>query len=114
MGAIAAPNRTAVRGGTRLPPRRRCRGDGRQRAFEQSAAGHLLDPEKARDFTPFRVTERVQQRVWGSLGDYDRLPHAGRITGPTLVVHGREDPIPPPSSGALVAAMPDAWPAVPE
>ncbi len=80
----------------------------RQRAFELSVAGYFHDPDRARDLTPFRVTGRVQQSVWESLGDYDLLPHAGRITCPTFVVHGREDPIPLASSEALVAAMPDA------
>lgn len=80
----------------------------RQRAFELSVAGYFFDPTKAHDLTPFRVTGRVQQSVWESLGDYDLLPHAGRITCPTFVVHGREDPIPLASSEALVRAMPVA------
>ncbi len=80
----------------------------RQRAFELSVAGYFFDPEKARDLTPFRVAGRVQQSVWESLGDFDLLPHVGRIACPTLVVHGREDPIPLASSEALVAALPDA------
>jgi pimeloyl-ACP methyl ester carboxylesterase len=50
----------------------------------------------------------VQQSVWESLGPFDLAPHLGAITCPTLVVHGREDPIPLASSDALVAAIPGA------
>ena len=80
----------------------------RQRAFELSVAGYFFDPAKARDLTPFRVTGRVQQGVWESLGDYDLLPHLGRVACPTFVAHGREDPIPLASSEALGAAVPGA------
>ncbi len=77
----------------------------RQRAFELSVAGYFFDPRAARDLTPFRVTGRVQQQVWESLGDYDlsdRLPTLATI--PTLIVHGEDDPIPIESSRAIAAA----------
>ena len=77
----------------------------RQRAFELSVAGYFFDPDKARDLTPFRVTGRVQQSVWESLGDYDLLPHLGRVACPVFVAHGREDPIPLASSEALAGAV---------
>jgi proline iminopeptidase len=80
----------------------------RQRAFELSVAGYFFDPAASHDLTPFRVTGRVQQSVWDSLGDYDLAPELRRVTCPTLVVHGREDPIPLASSEAAVAALPDA------
>ena len=80
----------------------------RQRAFELSVAGYFHDPARARDLTPFRVTGRVQQSVWESLGDFDLAPHLGAVSAPTLVVHGREDPIPLASSEAIVAAIPGA------
>ncbi len=80
----------------------------RQRAFELSVAGYFHDPERARDLTPFRVTGRVQQSVWESLGDFDLVPHLAAVTCPTLVVHGRQDPIPLASSEALTAAVPGA------
>ncbi len=80
----------------------------RQRAFELSVAGYFFDPARAHDLTPFRVTGRVQQSVWESLGDYDLVPHLGRIACPTFVAHGREDPIPLGSSEALVTAVPGA------
>ncbi|MDQ3518975.1 MAG: alpha/beta hydrolase, partial [Gemmatimonadota bacterium] len=40
----------------------------RQRGFELSVAGFFADPARARDLTPFKVTGRVQQSVWESLG----------------------------------------------
>src|SRR5579885_2861901 len=43
----------------------------RQRTFELSVAGYFADPTAAHDLTPFRVTGRVQQSVWDSLGDFD-------------------------------------------
>lgn len=79
-----------------------------QRTFELAVAGYFHDPALARDLTPFRVTGRVQQQVWESLGDYDLVPRLGAVRAPTLVVHGRQDPIPLASSEALVAALPDA------
>jgi len=81
----------------------------RQRAFELSVAGYFADPERARDLTPFRVVGRVQQQVWESLGDFDLVRDAaaarlGRSTT-SLVVHGREDPIPLASSEAGARAL---------
>lgn len=72
----------------------------RQRSFELSVAGYFADPESAHDLTPFRVMSRVQQSVWDSLGDYD-LAADGSLAAiriPTLIVHGRQDPIPLASS----------------
>ena len=70
----------------------------RQATFELSVAGYFAHPENAKDLTPFRVMARTQQSVWESLGDYDLVPQLGKITCPTLVVHGRDDPIPVESS----------------
>lgn len=79
----------------------------RQRAFELSVAGYFADPTAAHDLTPFRVTGRVQQSIWESLGDYDLLApgQLDSIHVPTLIVHGREDPIPLASSEAATRAM---------
>jgi proline iminopeptidase len=82
----------------------------RQRTFELSVAGYFAHPESTHDLTPFRVTGRVQQTVWESLGDFDLLA-PGRldsVTIPTLIVHGREDPIPLASSKAAANMMPNA------
>lgn len=77
----------------------------RQRNFELSVAGYFAHPENARNLTPFRVTGRVQQSVWESLGDYDLIPRLGSITCSTLFVHGRDDPIPVESSLEGARAM---------
>lgn len=79
----------------------------RQRSFELSVAGYFADPASARDLTPFRVMSRAQQSVWESLGDYD-LPADGSLAAirlPTLIVHGRQDPIPLASSERAAQAM---------
>ena len=77
----------------------------RQRAFEVSVAGYFADPTRARDLTPFRVTGRVQQSIWQSLGDYDLTHSLESVHLPTLVVHGRQDPIPLASSEAAARAL---------
>ncbi len=69
----------------------------RQRAFELSVAGYFRDPEKARDLTPFRVTGRTQQAVWESVTQADlrnELTELCELSIPSLVIHGRHDPIP--------------------
>ena len=80
----------------------------RQRSFELSVAGYFHDPAATRDLTPFRVTGRVQQSIWESLGDFDLLPLLSHVACPTLLVHAREDPIPLASSEAAAAAIPGA------
>jgi proline iminopeptidase len=77
----------------------------RQRGFELSVAGYFAEPANATDLTPFRITSRVQQSVWESLGDFDLLADLGRLDIPALVVHGRQDPIPIGSSEAVSAAL---------
>ena len=79
----------------------------RQRTFELSVAGYFAHPAAAHDLTPFRVTGRVQQSVWDSLGDFDLLApgQLDSVSIPTLILHGRQDPIPLASSRAAAAAM---------
>jgi proline iminopeptidase len=77
----------------------------RQRMFEIGVAGYFADPRRARDLTPFRVTGRVQQSVWESLGDYDLRADLATVRCPALVVHGRQDPIPAASSGEIAARL---------
>ena len=77
----------------------------KQRAFELSVAGYFADPARAHDLTPFRVTGRVQQSVWESLGEFDLRPGLGTLQIPSLVVHGRQDPIPLESSEAVALAL---------
>lgn len=77
----------------------------RQRTFELSVAGYFADPRAARNLTPFRVTGRVQQSTWNSLGDFDLTPALRDVRCPALVVHGRQDPIPLESSAAVAEAL---------
>lgn len=79
----------------------------RHRGFELSVAGYFADPRKARDLTPFRVIGRVQQSIWESLGDFDltRPGFLDTVRVPTLITHGRQDPIPLASSEAAAGAL---------
>lgn len=79
----------------------------RHRGFELSVAGYFADPGAARDLTPFRVTGRVQQSVWDSLGDFDLLQpgQLDSIHCPAIVIHGRQDPIPLASSEGVARAL---------
>jgi proline iminopeptidase len=65
-----------------------------QRIFELAVAGYFHDPARARDLTPFRVTERTRAEVWESLGDFDLRPALRALHLPALVLHGDDDPIP--------------------
>jgi proline iminopeptidase len=80
----------------------------RRRAFELSVAGYFAHPDRARDLTPFRVIGRVQASVWASLGDFDLRSALAGVRCPTLIVHGRQDPIPLASSEALARSLPEA------
>jgi len=65
-----------------------------QRLFELAVAGYFHDPARATMLTPFRVTERTRHDVWESLGEFDLRPSLRRLSVPTLVLHGDDDPIP--------------------
>lgn len=80
----------------------------RQRAFELSVAGYFGKAERARALTPFRVIARIQKSVWSSLGDYDLRNGLTTVQCPTLVIHGRLDPIPLESSEEAARALPNA------
>lgn len=77
----------------------------RQRSFELSVAGYFADPRRAEALTPFRVTGKVQQSVWDSLGDFDLRARLRAVRLPVLVVHGRNDPIPLASADAVADAL---------
>jgi len=77
----------------------------RQRQFELGVAPYFADPAAARDLTPFRVTQKVQQSVWHSLGDYDLIPELESVHLPAFFVHGRHDPIPLESTELAARAM---------
>jgi proline iminopeptidase len=71
----------------------------RRMAFTLSVAGYFHDPSRAREMTPFRITERTRRAVWDSLGEYD-LRERIRQTFPSgtaprsLLLHGIYDPMP--------------------
>ncbi len=77
----------------------------RQRSFELSVAGYFADPHRAESLTSFRVTGRVQQSVWESLGDFDLRETLRAVRLPVLVVHGRDDPIPVASAIAVAESL---------
>src|SRR5207249_7799956 len=71
----------------------------RRIAFALSVAGYFRDPSRAREMTPFRLTERTRQAVWESLGTYDLRPRIRQTfpngTAPrALLLHGIYDPMP--------------------
>lgn len=77
----------------------------RKRQFEIGVAGYFADPARAAELTPFRVTGKVQQSVWESLGDYDLIARLSSLDVPALFVHGWQDPIPVDSTLAAARAM---------
>jgi proline iminopeptidase len=77
----------------------------RQRAFELGVAGYFSDPRKASDLTPFRVVARVQQSVWESLGDFDLIRDLKGIRTRSIIIHGRDDPIPLASTVEAARAL---------
>ena len=77
----------------------------RQRQFELGVAPYFADPQAARELTQFRVTAKVQQSVWHSLGDFDVIPDLATLHLPTFFIHGRHDPIPLESTERAAGAM---------
>jgi proline iminopeptidase len=81
-----------------------------QRRFVLSVAGYFKDPREARDVTPFVVQEQARQATWASLKGHGpelrRRVEALRV--PTLILHGRYDPIPMEWAEELAELMPDA------
>ena len=77
----------------------------RQRAFELGVAGYFSNPRSANDLTPFRVVGRVQQSVWESLGNFNLIRDMEGIRIPSIVISGRDDPIPTASSVEAAKAL---------
>ena len=77
----------------------------RQRQFELGVAPYFTNPKAATDLTPFRVTAKVQQSVWSSLGDFDVVADLGSVHVPAFFIHGRHDPIPLESTEKAAGAM---------
>jgi proline iminopeptidase len=79
-----------------------------KRAFELAVAGYFKDPARARNLTPFRVDSRAQHAVWESLKGADLRTRVGAIHQPTLILHGRYDPVPVHASELLATLLPNA------
>jgi proline iminopeptidase len=81
-----------------------------QRRFILSVAGYFKDPREARDVTPFVVQEQARQATWASLkGNGPELRRRlARLQVPTLILHGRHDPIPMEWAEELAELMPKA------
>lgn len=77
----------------------------RERAFELGVAGYFADPANATDLTPFRVVGRVQQSVWASLGNFNLIDDLKGVRIPSIVIAGRDDPIPLASSREAASAL---------
>lgn len=77
----------------------------RQRQFEIGVAPYFAQPTAAKGLTQFRVTAKVQQSVWQSLGDFDLIADLPSIHVPAFFVHGRHDPIPLESTERAAGAM---------
>jgi proline iminopeptidase len=75
------------------------------RLFELAVAGYFHDPARARDLTPFRITERTRVAVWDTLGDYDLRPALRRLDLPAVVIQGEDDPIPVESARETAACL---------
>src|SRR3989454_676515 len=83
----------------------------RRIAFALSVAGYFRDPSRAREMTPFRVTERTRRGVWDSLGNYDLREQIHRTfpdgTAPrSLLLHGVYDPMPLEAARETAALRP--------
>jgi proline iminopeptidase len=77
----------------------------RQRQFEIGVAPYFAQPAAANRLTQFRVTAKVQQSVWHSLGDFDVIADLPSVHVPAFFVHGRHDPIPIDSTERAASAM---------
>jgi len=82
----------------------------RQRRFDLSVAGYFRDPHHAADSTPFVVQAQAQQATWASLrGQGPALRRSlETLSTPTLILHGRDDPVPLEWAEELASVMPRA------
>jgi proline iminopeptidase len=77
----------------------------RRHRFALAVAGYFHDPARALELSPFLVQQRAADAVWESLGDYDLRPALQKLEIPSLVAHGRQDPIPIETARATAAAL---------
>lgn len=81
-----------------------------RRRFDLSLAGYYRQPADARDAPPFTVQLQAQQATWASLRGHGAELRRGLagLSVPTLILHGRYDPIPLHWAEELAAVLPDA------
>ncbi len=80
----------------------------RQRRFDLSVAGYFRDPRDALDSTPFVVQAQAREATWASLRGHgpELRRRLATLTAPTLILHGRHDPIPLAWAEELAELMP--------
>jgi proline iminopeptidase len=66
----------------------------RRARFAVAVAPYFFDPAQAPALTPFRVQQRAEQAVLGSLGTFDLRPRLPGLAVPLLIVQGVDDVIP--------------------
>lgn len=81
-----------------------------RRRFDLSLAGYYRQPADARDAPPFTVQLQAQQATWASLRGHgaELRRSLASLNVPTLVLHGRYDPIPLRWAEELAAVLPGA------
>ncbi|UCF20241.1 MAG: alpha/beta fold hydrolase, partial [Gemmatimonadota bacterium] len=81
-----------------------------QSRFDISVAGYFRDPQDAVDSTPFVVQLQAQQATWASLMGYgvELRRRVAAVRVPTLILHGRYDPIPLAWAEELAGLLPAA------
>ncbi len=82
----------------------------RRRRFDLSVAGYYRDTSAVLDSAPFVVQTQAQQATWASLRGHGRdlRRRLRALTAPTLVLHGRYDPMPLEWPEELARVMPTA------
>lgn len=81
-----------------------------RRRFDLSLAGYYYQPAAARDVPPFTVQLQAQQATWASLRGHgaELRRRLSGLSVPTIVLHGRYDPIPLRWAEELAAVLPRA------
>lgn len=82
----------------------------RRRRFGLSVAGYFRDPRDACEAAPFLVQAQAQHATWASLEGYgpELRRRLGAFRAPTLILHGRYDPIPLEWAEELARVLPGA------
>lgn len=82
----------------------------RRRRFDLSLAGYYHRPAAARDAPPFTVQLQAQQATWTSLRGHgaELRRRLSGLSVPTVILHGRHDPIPLRWAEEAAAVIPRA------